>query len=156
MSLTAKRLRRKSCLAVATLLLALSFTKVDSSLAQAQKDESANSNQPRPELLRLEKRLVDGGAELITLSAQLSVLSNHDSDPQTESMTERPSAGGEWVPFVTVLRDTLGDANAENDRLRYVWALTYTRTTTGTLTCVALILVVIMARSFASRLIRPG
>ena len=31
--------------------------------------------------------------------------------------------------MVTVLRDTLGDANPENDRLRYVWPLTYTRPT---------------------------
>jgi len=32
-----------------------------------------------------------------------------------------------WVPMVSVLRDTLGDLNPENDRLRYVWPLTYTR-----------------------------
>jgi hypothetical protein len=31
------------------------------------------------------------------------------------------------VPLVTVLRDTLGDDNPENDRLRYVWMLTYTQ-----------------------------
>lgn len=31
------------------------------------------------------------------------------------------------VPLVSVLRDTLGDRDAENDRLRYVWMLTYTR-----------------------------
>src|SRR6185295_7590271 len=36
-----------------------------------------------------------------------------------------------WVPLVTVLRDTLGDLNTENDRLRYVWPLTYTRPTMG-------------------------
>ena len=29
--------------------------------------------------------------------------------------------------MVTVLRDTLGDGNPENDRLRYLWAMTYTR-----------------------------
>jgi hypothetical protein len=32
-----------------------------------------------------------------------------------------------WVPLVSVLRDTLGDLNSENDRLRYLWPLTYTR-----------------------------
>ena len=32
----------------------------------------------------------------------------------------------EWVPLVSILRDTLGDQNRENDRLRYVWPLTYT------------------------------
>ena len=31
------------------------------------------------------------------------------------------------VPLVSVLRDTLGDDNPENDRLRYVWMLTYTQ-----------------------------
>ncbi len=33
------------------------------------------------------------------------------------------------VPLVSILRDTLGDENPENDRLRYVWMLTYTRPT---------------------------
>ena len=32
-------------------------------------------------------------------------------------------------PLVTVLRDTLGDLDPENDRLRYLWPLTYTRPT---------------------------
>ena len=31
------------------------------------------------------------------------------------------------MPLETVLRDTLGDLSPENDRLRYVWPLTYTR-----------------------------
>jgi len=35
-----------------------------------------------------------------------------------------------WVPLVSILRDTLGDNIAENNRLRYVWPLTYTRPTT--------------------------
>jgi hypothetical protein len=35
----------------------------------------------------------------------------------------------EEVPLVSILRDTLGDADPENDRLRYVWMLTYTRPT---------------------------
>jgi hypothetical protein len=39
------------------------------------------------------------------------------------------SAAGAEVPLVSVLRDTLGDADPENDRLRYVWMLTYTRPT---------------------------
>ena len=29
--------------------------------------------------------------------------------------------------LVSILRDTLGDADPENDRLRYLWPLTYTR-----------------------------
>ena len=67
------------------------------------------------DIFRLERVPVDGGAELITIFAKLDGL-----EPQS------PQAG-EWVPLVTVLRDTLGDVNAENDRLRYVWPLTYTR-----------------------------
>ena len=43
-------------------------------------------------------------------------------------MRRSPRRGG-WVPLVTVLRDTLGDLSPENDRLRYVWPLTYTRPT---------------------------
>ena len=35
------------------------------------------------------------------------------------------------VPLVTVLRDTLGDDNPDNDRLRYVWMLTYTKPSAG-------------------------
>jgi hypothetical protein len=67
------------------------------------------------EIFRLERVPVDGGAELITIFAKLDGL--EPASPQA----------GEWVPLVTVLRDTLGDVNAENDRLRYVWPLTYTR-----------------------------
>ena len=33
------------------------------------------------------------------------------------------------MPLVSILRDTLGDSNPENNRLRYVWPLTYTRPT---------------------------
>jgi len=33
------------------------------------------------------------------------------------------------VPLVSVVRDTLSDNDAENDRLRYVWMLTYTQPT---------------------------
>jgi hypothetical protein len=55
---------------------------------------------------------VEGGAELITVFAKLDGLDT----PELEK----------WVPLVTVLRDTLGDSDTENDRLRYVWPLTYT------------------------------
>ncbi len=35
------------------------------------------------------------------------------------------------VPLLSVVRDTLGDDNPENDQLRYVWMLTYTKPTLG-------------------------
>lgn len=65
------------------------------------------------DLFRLERVPVKGGAELITIHARLDGI-------------EAPEKH-KWVPLVSVLRDTLGDLSPENDRLRYVWPLTYTR-----------------------------
>ena len=70
--------------------------------------------------MRLERVEVSGGAELITVFARLSGL-----DPK-EASTGKDS----FVPLVSILRDTLGDNMPENNRLRYVWPLTYTRPTT--------------------------
>jgi len=74
--------------------------------------ETQESKVPAADIFRLERKNVEGGAELITVFARLDGL-----QPETP----------EWVPLVTVMRDTLGDADFENDRLRYVWPLTYTR-----------------------------
>ncbi len=65
------------------------------------------------DLFKLERTPVEGGAELITIHGRLDGIAT--------------SATDNWVPLVTVLRDTLGDYSTENDRLRYVWPLTYTR-----------------------------
>src|ERR1041385_1383465 len=67
------------------------------------------------QILRLERVEVPGGAELITVHAKLAGLESTEND--------------RWIPLVSILRDTLGDNNAENNRLRYVWPLTYTRPT---------------------------
>src|SRR5829696_5267259 len=67
------------------------------------------------QILRLERVEVPGGAELITVHAKLAGLESTEND--------------KWIPLVSILRDTLGDDNAENNRLRYVWPLTYTRPT---------------------------
>jgi hypothetical protein len=56
----------------------------------------------------MERKPVGGGAELLTVFAHL---------PDSDS-----SAGG-VVPLVAVLRDSLGDEDPRNDRLRYVWVL---------------------------------
>ncbi|HKO62117.1 MAG TPA: hypothetical protein VJV03_13215 [Pyrinomonadaceae bacterium] len=69
-----------------------------------------------PDLFRMERTPIDGGAELITIHGKLDGIANAEDN---------------WAPLVSVLRDTLGDANHENDRLRYVWPLTYTRPTLG-------------------------
>lgn len=66
-------------------------------------------------VLRLETTTIQGGAELITIHARLVGLESNVND--------------KWVPLVSILRDTLGDNDPENDRLRYVWPLTYTRPT---------------------------
>lgn len=64
---------------------------------------------------RVEKVAVAGGAEIITIFANL------------KGLTDSPGESAEEVPLVSILRDTLGDARVENDRLRYVWMLNYTR-----------------------------
>src|ERR1044071_1865081 len=61
------------------------------------------------QILRLERIEVPGGAELITVHAKLAGIESTEND--------------NWVPLVSILRDTLGDTNAENNRLRYVWPL---------------------------------
>lgn len=63
-------------------------------------------------LFRLETLPIIGGAELIIIHARLQV-------PRQNNR--------EWTPLVSILRDTLGDSDPENDRLRYLWPLTYTR-----------------------------
>jgi hypothetical protein len=67
------------------------------------------------QILRLEKIDISGGAELVTVQARLLGLESQKEDG--------------WVPLVSILRDTLADKNVENDQLRYVWPLTYTRPT---------------------------
>src|ERR1041384_536153 len=90
-------------------------------LTRAQGPNSTEPDESDPasalsQILRLERIEVPGGAELITVQARLAGLESTDND--------------KWVPLVSILRDTLGDNDAENNRLRYVWPLTYTRPTT--------------------------
>lgn len=59
---------------------------------------------------RVERQPVPHGAELLTVFGSL------------------PDHGGE-IPLVSVLRDTLGDNDPDNDRLRYIWVLTSARPT---------------------------
>mgnify|MGYP001291933083 CR=1 FL=1 len=62
---------------------------------------------------RVEKLRVAGGSELITIFADL------------QDQAGASGESGKDVPLVSVLRDTLGDEIPENDRLRYVWMLSY-------------------------------
>jgi len=56
--------------------------------------------------LRVRSLPVPGGSELITVFGEM------------------PEAGE--VPLVSILRDSLGDGDPQNDRLRYIWVLTST------------------------------
>ena len=58
---------------------------------------------------------VEGTAQLLTLFCKSCRLGNSDQD----------------VPLVAVLRDTLGDADRENDRVIYVWLLGHTHLNLG-------------------------
>ena len=64
----------------------------------------------RPPEFRVERQPVANGADLLTVFSSL------------------PDNAGE-IPLVSVLRDTLGDTNPDNDRLRYIWVLTSARPT---------------------------
>jgi hypothetical protein len=66
-------------------------------------------------IFRVEKISVDGGADLITILARR---------PASETALQSP---GVEIPLISVLKDTLGDTNPDNDRLRYVWLHSYTR-----------------------------
>jgi hypothetical protein len=66
---------------------------------------------------RIETLPVGRDAELLTVFGSLGGL-------------KTSGAQASEVPLVSILRDTLGDADPENDRLRQVWMLTYTRPTT--------------------------
>lgn len=90
----------------------------------AQQESPENGPPAEPALIErprentsfhLEHEPVTGGAELITLFGKLQ-------DPV--SGAERTD-----VPILSVLRDTLGDSESDNHRLRYVWILTSTRPT---------------------------
>ena len=77
-------------------------------------EEDAEAANKAASQFRVERLSISSGAELLTIFGRLDGLSEKGK-PAPE------------VPLVSVLRDTLGDDNPENDRLRYVWMLTYTQ-----------------------------
>lgn len=76
----------------------------------------ALAQRPAPPGFRVERMPILGGAELITIFGKPGT--------STSNIETAPEA-----PLASVLRDTLGDADPENDRLRYVWVFSYTRPT---------------------------
>ncbi len=93
---------------------------VGAGLAAAQQDSEESKTrrpvEPKSSDFRVERSAVPGGAELLTVFGHAA----GSTDDNTE---------GAGIPLVSVLRDTLGDSNPENDRLRYVWVLTAARPT---------------------------
>ena len=104
--------RRKTIVLVISLLVSL-FTPASFLTRNTCAQTQARPATSPDEIFRVEQVAVAGGAELITIHARLDGIA--------------PTEAGNWVPTVSVLRDTLGDLSNENDRLRYVWPLTYTR-----------------------------
>ncbi|HYE15890.1 MAG TPA: hypothetical protein VD968_15720 [Pyrinomonadaceae bacterium] len=99
----------------AALLLLLAAAPARAQMSAAREDEDLLPKAAaRPPLFRMEVTPVGRDAQLLTVFGSLAGLP--DAEP-----------GGADVPLVCILRDTLGDSSPENDRLRYVWALTYTR-----------------------------
>lgn len=79
------------------------------------KDDSDSADAaPSETQFRVERMPLVGGAELITIFARLDGL-------------RPPGLTSPEVPLISVARDTLSDTDPENDRLRYVWMLTYTQ-----------------------------
>ncbi len=107
-------IERRMLRIIFSLLLTLSFAS-HNYLLLAQTAADGQPAQAKP-AFRLERTRVAGGAELLTIFGSLDGLP-HDDRQAAE------------VPLVSLVRDTLGDETPENDRLRYLWMLTYTKPT---------------------------
>ena len=79
-------------------------------------DKSDNRAVATHPLFRIAREPVAGGAELLTVFGRPDAGFSRDL-----------ASGKDSVPLVSILRDTLGDQDPENDRLRYVWMYGYTR-----------------------------
>lgn len=79
---------------------------------------SATSATSANQVFRVERVPLSGGAELLTVFGRLDGVRS-----QTGKSAE--------VPLISVVRDTLSDSDPDNDRLRYVWMLSYTRPNLG-------------------------
>ena len=116
MTIKKQRPRHRNWCFLVSLLLVLS--PIFQTWGRAQTPEPQLSTDPKvdslSQILRLETTEVSGGAQLLTVHARLIGLESDKDEAE------------KWVPLVSILRDTLGDPNRENDRLRYVWPLTYT------------------------------
>jgi hypothetical protein len=119
-----KQPARKSLTLALTLFIlagALPVGAARAQIAPVLKSEDVLPKKPAgPSPFRIETLPVGKDAQLLTVFGSLDGLKADGS----------AVAPGAEVPLVSILRDTLGDADPENDRLRNVWMLTYTRPTT--------------------------
>ena len=111
--------RRERGLASVFLTLLLAFTppaaaQAPPADAPQPRDTNAAPAATKEPLFRLKREEVAGGAELLTVFGSLRGAPGQQG-------------GADDVPLVSILRDTLGDADPENDRLRHVWVHTYTK-----------------------------
>ena len=124
-SVNSRKSTRPSASAFLSLILLIQATAAPRALAQGGTTATpaapevssppAETSGPPPSLFRLERLPVASGAEILTIFGSLDGLPRTAAGANTD------------VPLVSILRDTLGDAERENDRLRYVWVHTYTK-----------------------------
>jgi len=87
-----------------------------SATPSAQPEDDADVNVPRTAIpqFRVERLPVGSSGELLTIFGRLDGMKGiNGTAPE--------------VPLISVVRDTLNDNDPENDRLRYVWMLSYAR-----------------------------
>src|SRR3712207_3219852 len=125
-----KRARLLAILLAAVALAApISNMRARAQIASVIGSEDALPRKAEAPLFRMETFPVGGGAELLTVFGSLKGLDDARDKTAAPGINATTSRGDKEVPLVSILRDTLGDSNPENDRLRYVWMLTYTRPT---------------------------
>lgn len=110
---TLGKYRRLLCFVIVLTILPLGLI---SALAQESSPENRPDINSSSGKFRIERTHVQSGAELFTVFGNLH--------PLAEEQKDEPE-----VPLISLLRDTLGDQDPENDRLRYVWTFAYTRPT---------------------------
>jgi hypothetical protein len=106
---------RHFCVFVMLVAVACPSILVSQDGAEFSKVDAGTPLPTQSDLFRIETIPVSVGGELITIFAK---------------QKSNDGAASE-IPLLSLFRDTLGDSKAENDRLRYVWWLSYTKPTFG-------------------------
>ena len=116
-----------SLLCILTLNVEVGLAQKQPTPEQLPQGPTAEQNQAEgaPSRFRVERSIVAEGGELLTIWARVV------ADPQSPTLAlESPAAtnpGFEEIPLVSVMRDTLGDDNRDNDVLGELWVHTYTK-----------------------------